>query len=331
MTLAIDANDPYEIFMAALQKDATRKAYDWAIGKYLDYCKVDQYSDLLKGETAELESRVQQYILYLNNDKFSNSMRNTRISAVKLFYVMNGKMLNWDRLLRLKRMDSTPKDDHKYTKDDIIKMLRTAKSPRDKAIILILATSGMRIGALPDIKIGDLELLTEPNPRCMAIKVYAGTAEQYLTFITPEATKAVFGYLKTRYKKLTDMPRDDYLITNAYYPEHKTTIQSLSERTREIAINAGVRPFDTDRTARKDIPLNHGFRKFANTVFTKTEGLKTIWADKLLGHKIGIQDHYADVNMQELFDEYRRAIKGLTFDYDNTLVQPSTVGPSNPP
>lgn len=188
MTVETDPSDPFEIFLAALKTDATKKAYTWAVEKYLDFCKVENYADLLKGETAELESKVQQYVFYLNNEKFSNSMRNVRLSAVKLFYEMNGKVLNWKRLLKLKHDDHAPKDDHKYAKDDIIKMLRVAKTVRDKAIILTLATSGMRIGALPEIKIGDLELLTDPKPYCLAIKVYAGTDEQYLTFITPEAT-----------------------------------------------------------------------------------------------------------------------------------------------
>lgn len=253
MTIEIDANDPFEIFLAALKTDATKKAYTWAIQKYLEFCNVENYSDLLKGEITELEANVQQYFFHPNNEKYSNSMRNVQLSAVKLFYEMNGKMLNWKRLLKLKHDDHAPKDDHKYIKNDIIKMLRAAKTPRDKAIILILATSGLRIGALPEVKIGDLQLLTNPNPRCLAIEVYAGTDEQYLTFITPEATKQVFAYLKTRYKKIADMPKDDYLITNAFYPENKTTIQSLSERTREIAIKAGVMPLDNDKTARKDV------------------------------------------------------------------------------
>ncbi len=63
-----------------------------------------------------------------------------------------------------------------------------------KPAFLILASSGIRIGALDLLKVGDLEKIAN----VYRINVYSGDREDYITFTTPERTKEIDYYLDYR-------------------------------------------------------------------------------------------------------------------------------------
>jgi integrase len=47
--------------------------------------------------------------------------------------------------------------DRPYTVDEIRKMLSVCPRPRERVIILLLTSTGMRIGAIHNLKIGDIQ------------------------------------------------------------------------------------------------------------------------------------------------------------------------------
>ena len=61
----------------------------------------------------------------------------------------------------------------------------------------MLASTGMRIGALQSIRISDLERIDN----LYKITVYSGDREEYFTFTTPECTKEIDNYLEYRTRK----------------------------------------------------------------------------------------------------------------------------------
>ena len=76
---------------------------------------------------------------------------------------------------------------------------------RCKAIVLLLASTGMRIGALSELKIKHLTKISEYN--LYQVTVYENTKDEYNTFCTPECAKAIDDYLeyrKTSGEKITD-------------------------------------------------------------------------------------------------------------------------------
>src|ERR1051325_6903721 len=95
------------------------------------------------------------------------------------------------------------KTDRAYSHPEISKLLEIADE-RSRVIILLMASSGIRIGAVPFIKLKDLD--------DMKLTVYSSSKEEYFTFITPECKKAIDSYLDFRQRygeKLTD---ESYLI-----------------------------------------------------------------------------------------------------------------------
>ena len=97
-----------------------------------------------------------------------------------------------------------------WTRDEIRRMLRHARGAVDRAIILVLASSGVRIGGM-ELKWGHIVPIYNEGGRlregrgmleedaskpvaCAMLRVYASTFAEYAAFITPEAYEAVQDY-----------------------------------------------------------------------------------------------------------------------------------------
>ncbi|HSA72721.1 MAG TPA: hypothetical protein VLD84_02100 [Nitrososphaeraceae archaeon] len=65
---------------------------------------------------------------------------------------------------------------------------------RSKTAFLILASTGIRIGALRTLRVGDLEKIDS----IYKVRVYSGDKEEYITFCTPECAREIDTYLDFR-------------------------------------------------------------------------------------------------------------------------------------
>ncbi len=127
---------------------------------------------------------------------------------------------------------------------NVAKML-TVCDERTKALILLLASSGVRIGAIPSMKLKHFTNLGMVNLHCYQISVYDG---EYITFCTPEASKAFHEYFDYRQRcgeKLgpnslitrEQFERDDLLKVRNPRSISLLTIRSL---IYETLIKAGI-------------------------------------------------------------------------------------------
>lgn len=76
--------------------------------------------------------------------------------------------------------------DRGYKHDEILKLLELANE-RTRALVLLLASSGMRIGAIPLLRVGHLE----DKGDVYKITVYENTNSEYFTYCTPECKRAL--------------------------------------------------------------------------------------------------------------------------------------------
>jgi integrase len=80
------------------------------------------------------------------------------------------------------------KMDRGYTHEEISKMLEIADE-RMRVVILLIASTGMRIGAIPSLRVRNLE---DNN---LKTTVYENAKEEYFTFTTPECKNAINSYI----------------------------------------------------------------------------------------------------------------------------------------
>lgn len=152
---------------------------------------------LMHGQQPKLiQSQIIDYIMYLRNSRKSSSSKiNIVFHAIKHFYktVVELERINWDKIARFKGEYKTMIEKRSYTRDEICKLLNAATDLRDKAMILVATSSGLRRDAIRSLRIEDLKLIDKYN---LYQLVYPKTEQQYIAFCTPEATKAINEYLE---------------------------------------------------------------------------------------------------------------------------------------
>lgn len=255
------------------------------------------------------------------------------VAAVCKYYRMNDVILNTNKINQYLPEFRKSKKDRAYRYEEIHRLLDVADE-RTRAIILLLASSGMRVGGIPGLRLRNLERV-DSYPGFYKITDYDGYKEEYVTFCTPECAKAIDEYLKMREQygeKLSPESflireqfdiRDPFAISNCRQVKSNVISKKLiyiAERSvirhREILVEGSGKK---SAEIRKDVPIAHGFRKFFTTQLVEAD-LKTELRWLLEGHKLkGNDSHYIRVTEERLQQEYEKAINLLTINAENRL------------
>jgi integrase len=289
----------------------------------MDYLKLghEEYDKLLDKDPKLIQMDICDYITYLRNSAtLSSGSISTYISAVRKFYTMNDiTTLNWEKIHSFEPEREKKVEDRPYTHEEI-KTLIENTSPRNRAIILLMSSSAPRVGALPLVRIKDLE----PIDRYGIYKItyYPQSKKfRYFSFCTPEARKAIDNYLEHRKRwgeRLTDdtpVFRTDFNARNTERSAKSKILSTLRMRSiiGEIARDCGMRQVSTEpvlidssinnkkKVRRLDIMSNHGLRKF----FEKqayAAGMDHMYIRRLMGQKSGLEDSYLKLSQDELLE-----------------------------
>ena len=135
------------------------------------------------------------------NDSWVYSTIHSTLAAIYHFYTINRVRLNKDFISKFKPANRRVRQDKAYSVEQIRKMYDRS-TERDKVIVLLMASVGIRIGALPTITIGDLTKVYPPgyaeDAYIYKIAIYPEESEEYYSFWTFETTNAIDRYLEYR-------------------------------------------------------------------------------------------------------------------------------------
>lgn len=155
--------------------------------KYSEYVK----DNIIRESTKDIETQVIDYLL---------SLKSNNLSTIIHFYTINDILLNQKKISKFVNTDHRRQFKNTgYTTEQIHKLLDMSDE-RLKAIILIYASTGIRLAALPLLQVKDLTevSLPEEDEKLYQITVYQGYKEEYMTFCTPECYKAIISYFSYR-------------------------------------------------------------------------------------------------------------------------------------
>ena len=192
--------EPYRNFIDSLDSEVTKRCYQDYISYFMNFVRAERYEDLLTLDENphKLEGIIRDYIIHMRQyKKLSSATISARIAGVSHFYQMNDVIVNWRKLKKFRGKHHAVIEDRPYTRDEIKRLLDFAPL-RDKAMILLMASSGMRRGALPCLRLKDMEKIEEYN--LLKFRVYRTDQESYITFCTPECTELIHQYLGWREK-----------------------------------------------------------------------------------------------------------------------------------
>lgn len=314
------------MFLNTIRSPQTANIYRCLLLAYMRFHSFKSTKDMLDRNTKLIETDI---IKFLAEKKASAPTIKIYLSAVRHFYSINDITLNWYKLKRYRNTEYVKRQDRAYTVEEIQKLVNTADL-RQKAIVLILASTGMRIGAIPDLKIKNV--LANKEFKNYQITVYPGTKDEYVTFCTPEARKAIEAYLDYRKRAGEIIGPEAPLIreqfdknseVQAQHPKPVTLVM-LRRLLDRLLVDAGLKKVtrllegETSSAIRHEVAQAHGFRKWFNTVLKNTE-VKALYIETFLGHKTGLDSHYFRPTEKDLAKEYAKAIDALTIDPANRL------------
>lgn len=258
---------------------------------------------------------ISQYHEYLKEKRLSPYSIDTYLRMIYAFYNEYDIELPKKRNVKLPKVIIRQGD--LATIEDIQLAVESTNNIRNKAIILLIISSGMRRGAVVDLTIADFIEATKDYHNSNNIQTilemknfrnivpawlfFPSKTEEYdnvcLTFNTPECTEYIIKYLKTR----KNLKLEDSLFDLGK--------QGVSRIFREL----NDKLFGKTEKTNKRIFMPHRLRKFFLTTFRKKTN--DLFALRLVaGHALPakIDDNYQEIPVAETKQQYMKVIPALS-------------------
>jgi integrase len=341
----IENSKSYKNFMNGLQSKATQETYRIALQKYMQFLKVKSSPDELitaakkfhsEREIKEhIQTHLKEFIIELKNQNVitAKSIR-LYVFGVITFYALNdviddSRTINTKKLWRYLPENHRPIKDRAYTLEEISKLLSNADE-RLQVIILLMSSAGLRRGALPSLKIGDLS----PVENFYKITVYAEYPDDtYETFCTPECRKAIDSYLDLRKRfgevvtSRSTVIRDSFDLDSEVgarkpKPMSNNAIESLLWRhcyKNGLKTKGVTDPDNKHKHDRTETYIAHSLRKFFESQLITEGKVNVLITNMLLGHNIGLDKSYYKPSTEDIINAYKQALPYITISQEINL------------
>jgi site-specific recombinase XerD len=271
------------------------------------------------------------FVTHLRKEGIASGSISLYLAALSKFYSMNDiTTLNWKKIHSFEGEREKVAEDRPYTHSEI-QMLLGRSGIRNRAIIQIMTSAGLRVGAVPLLRLKDLEPINKYG--IYKINVYTRSKKsRYFSFCTPECRKEIDEYLASRRRNGERLEDDSPLFRSKYNAEK---LQRPIQITRAVIMHAmedtlkatGLRGISLEgKQKRGSIMMNHGFRKFFETNAFKA-GMDLMYVRRLMGQKAGLEDSYLKLSEEDLLEGddrhvgYIGIINQLTINNEHRLKQ----------
>ena len=252
-------NSHYESYLKSEKmSENTIRAYVGHIGQALDYIgKADEdvtYLDLIdwKASISDL----------------SSSTVALKVASVRSYFhfLKSAKIITEDPSEDLKRPEIKNKVKPYMTEDDVKAMIEAARTPRDRAMVRFLVSTGVRFVEMANITLEQYYTAINGN-RVITLMVNKGSKVDSNIYINESTEKAIAEYLATR---CDDCP---YLF--ASFRRNKLSDNSVSQTIKNIGKRAGL-PYWNDLSC-------HCMRAACATIMSD-KGVPVATISSTLGH-----------------------------------------------
>ena len=329
MQAQINASE--RLFFNSISSSYTRNLYRIYIQKYLQVYGYTNLNDLVeKGlrNPKQIENEIIDLVIASKERGMKRAAISNYTKPVIAFCKISDILLNTSRINRFMPAYIRSKKTFAYSHEQIQKLLEIADE-RMTAVILLLCSSGQRIGSLVGLHVGSLEETSD----LFRITVYEGEPEEYVTFCSSEGRRALETYFDIRRRHgevitaKSPVIREQYDRKDEFAIAHPKHIKepALSKKLVDLAEAAGIRTNvrleDGQKAAsiRQEIPICNGFRRFFSTQLVNSD-LQTEKRWLLEGHNLKANDSsYVRVTSNDLLSQYMKAHDNLTINEENRL------------
>jgi integrase len=327
----------------------TKDRYKTRVAKFFDFIGLDNNSK--EGQMVQDKARIfatrgredvnwafsniLRFIHFhkerVNRKEISGATVRNYAKSIKLFCDMADISIPWKKITRGLPRGRKYADDRIPTLEEIRKLVEYPDR-RIKAIVYTMVSSGIRVGAWDYLQWGHIRPV-ERDGNVIAAKmiVYAGEDEEYFTFISPEALRALREWMRYRQSSGEHINENSWIMRDLWdtrvaqgrgLARLPKKLSSLGlKRLMERAIWAqGLRKKLEPGKKRHPYQANHSLRKWFKTR-CEIAGMKPINIEKMMNHSVGISDSYYRATENELLEDYLKSVDLLSINGDQTALQ----------
>ncbi|MEN6329624.1 MAG: tyrosine-type recombinase/integrase [Methanobacteriaceae archaeon] len=328
-------NDPYFVnFIRGRNlSEATERIYAGRLRSFFEFVGKNPSQLINKAQkdgSPKLDKLFNDYIENLKKSgKSSNTIIN-RLDTVKAFY--HAFNVDTKNINKINLIEPAQLVDNKIVSLDQVKEALELSNLRDKAIILLHLSSGMEATELRCLTYGDFinsiaEYIDLEPKELFNVKKIANellkineivgtwkieknrTGKPYVTFNTPESTKAILSYLidRKRKNKVIKSPNDPLFVNSQNQTLKKSSHGSIFKRVNNRA-NFGY------LTKKRRFFSSTMLRKYFKNKLNES-GMDESTINALLGQKLDDNiDYYSDNEIKVLKNKYIGALDELSIN-----------------
>jgi integrase len=303
--------------------EASRRIYCYVLYMFCRHTDraPDEMVTLKKGE---IENLMQSFGYKKKERGCSSRTINVLLSDLKTFFSLNGfkneNELDVEFFYQPARARTRP--EYIPTLEEALKMAECAKTLRDKTIILMLASSGLRNSTLRAIRYGDIREELECGEDNVLIRVYPDMKKlvasgckgnvEYFSFTSKKTTDILRLYVAQKLDKVGEIRDEDPLFSSEYnqLPREERFRKPFSDRQLQVIV----------KRAAKDAKIKewkavtpHCLRKTYETLLRSRlkDGSRLDIQTQiyLMGHTLpGGLGPYFDARVEDLRKEYSKLV-----------------------
>jgi integrase len=311
-----------EEFINKKQTPSTKRTYRSALTRFFPVIYPDSHcslEDLSRRYNGEKDREYEKDLL-----KFRDSLaglapksRNTYLAGVVAYLKSNKIKIDEDT----KKDDLYSKSRRALTKDIVPTAQEIAKiceylPIQGKTLVLVLSSSGMRIGESLKIRLDDLDLKESPA-RIEIPGEFTKNGDPRLVFISSEAVMALKEWLEYRPAYIVTASargsieaKDDGRIF-PFTPDNINAIWTRASKKAKL--------FKVQKETNRQLIHIHGLRKYFRT-YGKWAQIDVV--ECLLGHRSELRETYARPSPEIMAEEYLRCEQNLSiFEQSKTVTE----------
>jgi integrase len=261
-----------------VKKEGVYEVMDAYVAWMVNDCKVAPHS-------LKCGLSISKKFLRLNGFDISNDLLRSKVEMPRMF---------------AKTVDRAP------TLDELRRLLLHTNS-RGKAMISMLASSGMRIGELLSLRVKDVDLSRHPVTVFLKAEVTKDRQARYC-FLSDESITFLREYLGERVGK-----PDEYIFnTTTRGPEHVTGNVPMTYWNADKILTLALRHTGLEKKDDygRDVLHIHSMRKFFFSQLVPVLGREVVEA--LMGHKAFLDSSYRRFTIEQMAEYYLKGMDEVT-------------------
>jgi len=272
----------------------------------------DQLVEIYRLGNEMAEETTRRIIKIVERDRardLTPSSCKVMLSYLESFLRFNGlevkisDRVNWPRIRKWYASES-PKP------EEVAKMIDLAPTLRDKAMIAILATSGLRIGTLLQLRYKHVMEDLEANRTPCMVKVEAditkGKYASYITFISEEAVYYLRLYLDERRRGSKYIPPETITPETPLFVTRENPPKPFNYHAFREMFKRIIRGMNVDKRGHRYRYTIHGLRKFFKTQML-ARGVEGALVDFWMGHVTDAYTRFRDMDADWMRSKYLSA------------------------